>query len=246
MDFKKPHIYIRQILITGKYYIGKHKGGNKYYHGSGKEFKQDIKKYNIDWKKDIITEILEYVDDISKINKREKYWLEYYDAANNPLFYNKTNKPFGPIQQSEEWKLNQSKIKTGKPNIKGRKKRKEGTGINISKGTKGREGGFKDKNHKIESIEKIKNHPTRGQKISEKLTGRDISEWSNKIHTEERNLKISKTRGQGIIQYDLEGNFIKEWISYGEVIRAGFVSIQNAIKKNKPYKGYIWKRKKDV
>ena len=28
--------------------------------------------------------------------------------------------------------------------------------------------------------------------------------------------------------------------------KAGYLSIQGAIKRNKPYKGYIWKRKKDL
>ena len=39
MDFTRPHIYRRQIIATGKFYIGKHKGGDKYYKGSGKEYK---------------------------------------------------------------------------------------------------------------------------------------------------------------------------------------------------------------
>ena len=75
MDFTKPHIYKRQIIATGKCYVGKHKGGDKYYYGSGIEYKKDLSIY-----KDILTEILEYVEDISKLNEREKYWLEYFDG----------------------------------------------------------------------------------------------------------------------------------------------------------------------
>jgi len=44
MDINKPHIYRRKIVATGKFYIGKHKGGDKYYIGSGTEFKKDLKK----------------------------------------------------------------------------------------------------------------------------------------------------------------------------------------------------------
>ena len=62
---------------------------------------------------------------------------------------------------------------------------------------------------------------------------------------EERNNKISQTKGEGIIQYDLEGNFIREWTSFNEVRKAGYLGIQGAIKRNKPYKNFIWKRKKD-
>ena len=241
MDFTKPHIYRRQIVTTGKYYIGKHKGGDKYYYGSGTEYKKDLYQY-----KDIITEIIEYVEDISKLNEREIYWLKFYDAANNPLYYNKTNKSYGPVKQTENWKKHQSKIKKGKSNLKGRKKRKEGTGGKISKANKGRKSGFYGKKHSPKTIEKLKNHPTRNKNISKALKGRDISKWKDKINTKERNNKISKILGEGILQFDLDGNFVKEWISYGEAQKSGFISIQGAIKRNKPYKGYIWKRKKDI
>jgi len=30
-EFTKPHIYKRQIVVTGKYYIGKSNGNNKNY-----------------------------------------------------------------------------------------------------------------------------------------------------------------------------------------------------------------------
>ena len=76
--------------------------------------------------------------------------------------------------------------------------------------------------------------------------GRDVSKWKHKLNTKERNLSISKSLGGGVLQFDLKGNLIKEWISYGEAHRAGYKGIQGAIKKNKPYKGYIWKRKKDL
>lgn len=234
MDFKKPHIYRRQIIATGKYYIGKHKGGDKYYYGSGKDYKIDLKLY-----KDIITEILEYVDDISKLNDREKYWLEHYDASNNPLYYNKTNKSFGPIKQSEEWKLNQSIKMKGKSTTKG----KTWT-VKDTSNMKG--GGFIGKKHSQKSIDKIKHNQSRNEIISKKLKGRDNSLWKYKIYTEERNKNISKSKGQGIIQLDLEGNFIKEWISFNEVKKAGYLGVQGAVKRDKPYKNYIWKRKKDI
>jgi len=230
MDFKKPHIYKRKIIATGKFYIGKHKGGDKYYKGSGKDYKIDLLKY-----KEYETEILEYVNDISELNKREEYWLNHFDAANNPLFYNKTNKPFGPTSQTQNWKENQSKRMKGKSTTKGKKWKIKDTSNMIGGGTTG-----KTWKCKIPKSEESK------QKIKEKLINRDISSWKHKIHTEERNNNISKSKGQGIIQLDLEGNFIKEWISFGELYKAGYKGIQGAIKRNKPYLNYIWKRKKDT
>ena len=230
MDFKRPHIYKRKIIPTGKFYIGKHKGGDKYYKGSGKDYKIDLLKY-----KEYETEILEYVDDISKLNEREEYWLNYFNAAADPLYYNKTNKPFGPTSQTEDWKENQSKRMKGKSTTKGKTWKIKDTSNMIGGGTKGKT--WKCKSPKAEETK---------QKIKEKLTNRDTSSWKHKIYTEERNNNISKSKGQGIIQLDLEGNFIKEWISFGELYKAGYKGVQGAIKRNKPYLNYIWKRKKDT
>jgi hypothetical protein len=55
--------------------------------------------------------------------------------------------------------------------------------------------------------------------------------------------KLRKSSGKGIIQLDLNGNFIKEWFSYNEVRENGFKGVQGAIKRNKPYKGFYWKKK---
>lgn len=230
IDYSKPHIYRRQIIATGKYYIGKHKGGDKYYKGSGKEYKQDLKVY-----KEYKTEILEYVDDISKLNEREEWWLLSVNAANNSLYYNKTNKPFGPSKQTEDWKENQSKRMKGKSTTKNKKWKVQDTSNMKGGGAKGKTWSWK-----IPRTEEQK------QKISKAIKGRDISLWKNKIHTPERNNNISKTKGEGILQIDKNNNIIKEWISFNEVIKNGYPGVQGAIKRNKEYKGYIWKRKKDL
>jgi len=232
IDFNKPHIYRRKIIATERFYIGKHKGGNKYYKGSGKEYKEDLKKH-----KETEIEILEYVKDVSLLNEKEIFWLEKFNAATNPLYYNKTNKPFGPLNQTEDWKKEQSERKKGKSTTKGKSWKVQDTSNMVG-------GGFKGKKHTDETINKIKNNTSRNKKISEALKGRKLKQKTkDKIYTKERNEKISKTRGKGILQYDLEGNFIKEWISYGEVKKYGFLGVQGAIKRNKPYKGYIWKNK---
>jgi len=235
MDFKRPHIYKRKIIATGKFYIGKHKGGDKYYKGSGKDYKIDLLKY-----KEYETEILEYVDDVSKLNEREEYWLNQVDAANNPLYYNKTNKSFGPISQTKDWKENQSKRMKGKTTTKGKTWKVKDTSNMVG-------GGFKGKKHTNEAIDKIKNNNIRNEKISTALKGKPrTQETKDKIYTSTRNENVSKALGKGILQYDLKGNLVKEWISYGEVKKYGFLGVQGAIKRNKPYKGYVWKRKKDI
>jgi len=177
MEFNKPHIYKRKIVETGKYYIGKHKGGDKYYYGSGKDYKADLKKYKV-----IETEILEYVEDISKLNEREIYWLEHFDAVNNLLFYNKTNKSYGPTSQTDQWKQDQSERMKGKSTTQGKTWK-----VKDTSNMKG--GNNKDKNWKW----KKESTQERNQNISNALKGRDNSEWKEKIYTEERNQKLSES-----------------------------------------------------
>ncbi len=230
IDYTKPHIYRRQITATGKFYIGKHKGGDKYYKGSGKEYKQDLKQY-----KEYKTEILEYINDVSKLNEREEWWLQSVDAASNPLYYNKTNKSFGPSKQTESWKINQSNRMKGKSTTKNKKWKVQDTS-NI----KGGNNKGKTWKWKYPRTEEQK------QKISKAIKGRDISSWKDKIYTLNRNKNISQKRGEGILQIDKNNNIVKEWISFGEVIKNGYPGVQGAIKRNKEYKGYIWRRKKDI
>lgn len=231
MEFDKPHIYKRKIVETGKYYIGKHKGGDKYYYGSGKDYKADLKKYKV-----IETEILEYVEDILKLNEREIYWLEYFDAVNNPLFYNKTNKSYGPNFQTEQWKQEQSERMKGKSTTQGKTWKVTDTSNMVGGGSKGKN--WKWKNSSTQE---------RNQNISKSLKGRDISKWKSKLVTPERNKKISDKVSKPIMQYDLEGNFIKEWKSGSQIQKElGFngSNIGNCCNgKFKKSYGFIWKFK---
>jgi hypothetical protein len=81
-----------------------------------------------------------------------------------------------------------------------------------------------------ETINKIKSHPTRGKKISEGNKGKMKSHKGKKFTQKHKN-KIKETRSflkdrdntwssQSVLQYDLEGNFIKEWISQIEATKS--------------------------
>lgn len=73
---------------------------------------------------------------------------------------------------------------------------------------------------------KISNHPTRGKQISKATLGMSKSH-KGKPFSEEHKAKIKATRGflknrkntwqsKPVLQYDLEGNFIKEFVSQKE------------------------------
>jgi len=77
-----------------------------------------------------------------------------------------------------------------------------------------------------ETIDKIKNHPTRGKQISKANKGKTMAH-KGKPFSKEHKEAIKKTRGflknrnntwtaQPVIQYDLDGNFIREFSSQSE------------------------------
>lgn len=83
---KMGFIYIWENKINGKKYLGKSQGKpDSSYKGSGKYFNRALKKFGIE---NFERTIVEYCDDPKELIKREKYWLDYYQAATNPMFYN--------------------------------------------------------------------------------------------------------------------------------------------------------------
>ena len=85
-------IYKTTNLVNGKQYIGKDVGNKPTYLGSGLILKKAIQKYG---KESFKKEILEVCSSPDELIEREEYWLNYYDAGNNPKFYNRHNYSHG-------------------------------------------------------------------------------------------------------------------------------------------------------
>lgn len=81
------YIYKTTNLINNKIYIGQHtsKTFDKKYLGSGKKFKQALKKYGV---KNFVCEILQTCDSYDELNACEKYWIEKCDSQNPSIGYN--------------------------------------------------------------------------------------------------------------------------------------------------------------
>ena len=269
MDFTKPHIYRRQIIATGKYYVGKHNGNDKNYLGSGTDYLKDLKLFVKDREKDLIEEILEYVEDINDINKREVFWLKYFNVVNDPLYYNLTDRNGGLEFQSNETKLKKSLAHLGKKHSKEHNKNKslatkgrpkpEGFGNKISKALKGKSKhtdkskskislahiGFK---HSEKTKQKMRKPKSESALINMSLAKKGISKpkgFGNKISKALKG-KISKKR-INILQYDLEDNFIEEWdyvdeaAKYYNIHKEGIRNCCNGV--TKTAKGFKWKYK---
>lgn len=107
-------VYIWINKINNKRYIGSHIGHiNDGYVGSGTAFNRAIKKYGIE---NFERVILEQVQDRNDVRKREQYYLDLFDAANDKMFYNMRAKVDGGFEYVNSLphvkELNRAKLKT--------------------------------------------------------------------------------------------------------------------------------------
>jgi hypothetical protein len=119
---KKYYIYKTTNKITNMQYIGSHHGNvNDSYFGSGLAISRAIEKYG---KHNFKKEIIEIVNNKDLLLEREKYWLEKFNCAINPKYYNLTNVAGGGFMSDgktdEERKIIREKQEIGR-----RAKRKE-------------------------------------------------------------------------------------------------------------------------
>ena len=204
-------IYLTTHTPTGKKYIGKDVSNSPSYFGSGAEIKQIIKT---EGKSNLVKTILECCDCKEDLAKREEFWLQKFDAENNPLFMNRTNKAFGNSGLSDETKLKIKMSSLGKP-----------------KSTEARNNMSKGRTGKTRNQTKVR---------SDKGKPRGISPWvSENLKTRNR-----ESTFKPVIQYDLEGNIVREYKSAQEAKNITNLKIQNALLgTTKTSGGYIWKYK---
>jgi group I intron endonuclease len=169
--------------------------------------------------------IIEIIEEclVHQLHEREYYWKMHYKSVENGLNCDYFDNSGGP--RSEETKRRISEGTKGK-------KRSEETKQKLKKP--------KTEEHK-QNISKAK------QNISEE-TKRKISESKlGKKWSEEHIKNIIKGKQKPVLQYDLEGNFIKEW--EGVKVAAAYLGCDpttitaNLRGKTKKGFGYIWKRK---
>lgn len=130
-------VYLWINKINHKMYVGSHIGNvNDGYVGSGMIFNRAMKKYGIN---NFHRLILEIIDDDDQVRLREQYWIDYFDAANNPMFYNLRAKVGGGFEYINNLpkirKWNKERLKTRWKELPHPK-------------------GFKGKTHSVESKEK--------------------------------------------------------------------------------------------
>ena len=216
-------IYLTTNLINNNKYIGKDTNNNPKYLGSGSILKKAIEKYG---KENFKKEILEHCSSKEELWKREEHWLNFFNAESNPLFYNRTNKAYGNSGQTQEGKKKISNAKKGWIPSDETKKR-------MSENRRG---------HKMYNDEwrlKIKNS----------LTGLKRTDETKHKQSEIRKGKPSQSK-KSVLQYDKQGNFLKEYPSATEAAKtlnkksgAAITEVCNGKGNRKSIFGYIWKYK---
>lgn len=199
------YIYKTTNLLNGKIYIGQHHGKRKNYLGSGKLLLQEIKKYGRD---NFKIEILEYCDE-KNIDEKEKYWIKKLNSTDKSIGYNITIGGNGVDPE------------TNKKILKGRKFSDEHK-KNIKKShydVSGKNNPMFGKTHSEETIRKIK------QKIQDWVDNVGYTdEQKEKMRLRSKGRKNPNYNPTPILEYDLEGNFIKEWKDLVELKENGFNS----------------------
>jgi len=247
-------IYKTTNLVNGRQYIGKDKKNCPSYLGSGTFLKKAIQKYG---KENFKKEILEVCSTHEELIEREEYWLNYYDAGNNPMFYNMHNHSSGGLSirgeknhrfgthHTEERKQMMRERMTGEKNPI------YGKGYMFT----GEKNHFYGKKHSIETREKIKEK--RKLQVFSEESRRKMSETSReRAHRGEKNHMFGKIgelcqnfKGYVVCvdgQYKGERKTSKEWAQTLDV-SLSIISTHLSGKKNKNgIKGNFLKWEHDV
>jgi group I intron endonuclease len=233
-------IYITENLINGKKYIGKDSKNDPKYIGSGQLLLKDIKKYG---KENFKKSIIEYCKDDEELSIRESFWIKKHNALQKDDYYN-------IVDFSAGWNL--SKLGKEKYDYVVEK---------ISKGKKNKKLGPQS----IQTCEKKR----KANKNKSKPEGfgkliSDIKKAQNKTMSQETKNKISKAKknhpcfqtdsfkekhSKSILQFDKEGNLLKEFKSIQEAADSNEIFKRSNISCNlsgisKYAYGYKWVYKK--
>lgn len=251
-------IYLRTNKINGKQYVGQtvdmkrrdYQWYNVKAFYAGKIINSARKKYGIE---NFKTDILRECQTQDELNEWEIYYIKKL-GTKIPNGYNLTDGGDGisGYEMTEEHKRRIGEAHKGiKPSEETRKKISEshkGIGLGVKRPEfaekiKGKNNPFFGKTHKQETIDKI-------IKANKGKTAYNKGKTYEEQFGEEKAKEMKKrciNNAVPCIQYDLNGNFIKEWSCAKDAARELGLEYTNISKcANGKYKtafGYIWKKK---
>ena len=235
-------IYKTTNLINKKIYIGKDSKNNEHYLGGGKLLKQAIKKYG---RKAFKKEIIDFALNFEELNEKEKYWINKHNSQNKAIGYNiLVGGETSPMEGNKHDNITKLKMSLNHIDV---------SGVNNPMYGKTFENIWEDKGLTDEEINEKKrkwllnhntyfrdNNPFKGSKRS----GND-NPFFNKNHSvETKKILSEKANKKKVLQYNVNGEFIKEWESTMEIYRVLKINCRNCCRGlTKTACGFIWKYK---
>jgi hypothetical protein len=174
-----------------------------------------------------------YIDEVDSLNRKdwkplEIKWIQYYKYLGYDVL-NKNNGGGGVSFHTEETKFKMSKPKSDAIKLKIKNTLKGNKHINHKKG---KEHGNYGKKRSEEHLQKMTGIKKPGVSIA---------------HKGNKKPKVSEVRSKSILQYDLQGNLIKDWpnsVCVNEVLNIKMASICNVLKgRAKTAGGFFWQYK---
>ena len=260
----KSGIYKITNKENDKIYVGQTKNLNTRYGGHLYRIKRNehhnehlqraFKKYGED---NFEYEILEEVKNVSNLDLREKYWIDHYGGINDDNTYNFKDPLLNEYNDYIKKKMSKNMTGENNPNYgniwseeQRKKASKQRKGISFEEKL-GKEGAKKAK----EKMSKAQKGRKQTEETKEKIRQANIGEknpaYGKGYRQEgEKNPMWNKPSHQrtSILQFDKEGNLIKEYEYIMQVTDDGFDSsnVSKVLRgKIKTSGGYIWKYKGD-
>ena len=184
----KGYIYKLTDKRNGKIYIGKHNGKVKNYFTGGLIPTKIIKKYGYDIFERKILE--DNIDSLDELNKKEKFYIIFYNSKNKEIGYNLTDGGDGGGEwiflktKEEREKISKKKSASGKGRILSQKTKKK-----LSKAHKGKK---LSPEHKLKVIKNLfvnrvnKHSPETKEKLRQLRLGKKASAETKKKMSEKR------------------------------------------------------------
>ena len=256
---KQHYIYLTTNLLTNMKYIGKHFGElDDNYLGSGTILKKAIDKYG---KENFSKEILFISSSDEENCKKEKEYIQLFNAVSNPMFYNLHEGGSG-----------------GNTTAGYTPEQKEALKRKLSEANAGSNNGMYGKHHTTETKQFLSfwaefgrdNSVYRTEEFRQKMSELTIGENNGmygRHHSEESKQKMSENRkgktlgekngmygkkgdnainGKTIEMYDEDNNLVRVFNAKTAVLEflnlKGHSGLDKAIKNNTIYKGYYWKQ----